>query len=82
MYRKAVSDNVDDLITALEKLFDEDLMKSDPNKCHLLVSSCEKIKRKKRNFQIKNSTCEKLLGVHSENRLNFDLHIIGLCKKN
>ena len=48
----AVSDNIDDLISSLEKSskdpakwFDGNLMKSNPNKCHLLVSSCEKILR-------------------------------------
>ena len=33
------------------------------------------------NFKTDNSTCEKLLGVHFDNRLNFDYHISGLCKK-
>ena len=47
----AVSDNIDDLISSSErfpkdllKWFDDNLMKSNPEKCHLLVSSCEKIK--------------------------------------
>ena len=49
-----VSDNIDDLIASLEKKsskdllqwFDDNFMKSNSNKCHLLVSSCEKIKHK------------------------------------
>ena len=43
----AVSDNIDDLISSLErsskdllKWFDGNLMQSNPDKCHLLVSSC------------------------------------------
>ena len=32
-------------------------------------------------FEIENKTCEKLLEVHFHNRLNFDYHISGLCKK-
>ena len=32
-------------------------------------------------FKIENSAFEKLLGVHFDNRLTFDYHISGLCKK-
>ena len=32
-------------------------------------------------FEIKNSTCEKLLGIHFDNWLTFDYHISGLCIK-
>ena len=84
----AVSDNIDDLISSLEKSskdllkwFDDNLMKSNPNKCHLLVSSCGKIKIKIGDFEIENSKCEKLLGIRFDNRLTFDYYISGLCKK-
>ena len=56
-------------------------MKINPDKCHLLVSPCGKIKMELDNFKTDNSTYEKLLGVHFDNRLNFDYHISGLCKK-
>ena len=52
-----------------------------PDKSHLLVSSCEKIKIDIGDFEIENRKCEKLLGVHFDNRLTFDYHISGLCKK-
>ena len=84
----AVLDNIDDLISSLEKSskdllkwFDDNLMKSNSDKCHLLISSCEKIKMEIGHFKIENSTCEKLLGVTFDNRLTFDYHILGLCKK-
>ena len=32
-------------------------------------------------FEIEYSTCDKLLGVHFDNRMTFDYHISGLCKK-
>ena len=32
-------------------------------------------------FEIENSTCEKHLGVHFDNRLTLDYHISGICKK-
>ena len=45
----AVSNNIDDLVASLEKSskdllkwFDYNLLKSNVDKCHLLVSSCEK----------------------------------------
>ena len=56
-------------------------MKSNPNKCHLLVSSYEKIKMKIVDFELENSTCEKLLGIYFDKRLNFDYYISELCKK-
>ena len=66
----AVSDNIDDLILSLEKSskdllkrFDDNLMKSNSNKWHLLISSCEKIKMETGDFEIENSTCEKVLEV-------------------
>ena len=85
----AISDNTDDLISSMAKSskdllkwFDDNLMNlSNPDKCHLLVSSCEKIKIEIGDSEIENSKCEKLLGVHFDNKLTFDYHISGLCKK-
>ena len=45
-------------------MFDNNLMKSNHDECRLLVISCEKIKMEIGDFEIENSTCEKLLGVH------------------
>ena len=56
-------------------------MKSKPDKCHLLVSLCEKIKMEIGDIKIENSTCKKLLGVRSNDRLTYDYHISDLCKK-
>ena len=85
----AVSNNIDDFISSLEKSsndllkwFDDNPMKNNLYKCHLLFSSREKIRMKVCDFEIENSTCEKLSGVHFDNNLNFDYHISGLCKKN
>ena len=85
----AISDNTDDLISSMAKSskdllkwFDDNLMNlSNPDKCHLLVSSCEKIKIEIGDFEIENSKCEKLLGVHFDNKLTSDCHISGLCKR-
>ena len=57
----AVSDNINDLISPLEKsskdllqFFDDNLMKSNPDKCHLLFSSGVKIKMEIGDFEIEN----------------------------
>ena len=75
----AVSDNIYGLLSSLEKSskdllkwFDDNPKKRNPDKCHLLLSSCEKIKMEIGDFKIENSTYKKLLGVHLDNRLTFD----------
>ena len=56
-------------------------MKCNPDKCHLLVSSCNKTKMEIYDLKIENSNREQLLGVHFDNRLTFDFHISELRKK-
>ena len=56
-------------------------MKSNADKCHLLVSTNNAINIKIRNIDINNSTCKKLLGVRFDYKLTFDDHISEFCKK-
>ena len=63
------ANNIDDLIDSLEKAssslfkwFKDNLFKGSPDKCHLLVSTNEKIKINIEDFSMENSDCEKLLG--------------------
>ena len=56
----AVSDNIDDLIASLKKFskdllkwFDDNLIKSNSDKCHFLVSPYKKIKMEIDDFKIK-----------------------------
>ena len=56
-------------------------MKSNADKCHLLVSSNESCTDKVEVFSIKNSTEEKLLGVKFDSNLSFGNHVTSLCKK-
>ena len=57
-------------------------MKANPDKFHLLLSkSDEKMSIDIDSNQILNSKCEKLLGVTIDNKLTFDEHVSGLCKK-
>ena len=68
--------NIDDCIAPLEKslkdlqiCLDNNLMKSNLDTCHLVVSSFKKIKIQIGDFKVETSTCEKLLEVHFDNRL-------------
>ena len=56
-------------------------MKSSPGKCHLLVSSNEKVTVKIGSHETANTEREKLLGVCLDSGLPFDYHISEICKK-
>ena len=82
------ADDIDGVIKSLEeasetlfKWFSDNLMKSNPDKCHLLISTNNTVKMKIGHFDIANSRNEKLLGVKFDSKLTFDDHISELCKK-
>ena len=67
----ATANDVDSLIASLEEAskslfswFDNNPMKSNADKCHLFVSSNEKVTVKIVSHKIANTKREKLLGVH------------------
>ena len=55
-------------------------MKGNTDKCHLIVSTDEPIEIRVGESLIKNSTCEKLLDIKIDNKLNFDTHAKDLYK--
>ena len=64
------SNDLNGLIKSLEeasknvfKWFNDNLMKSNPDECHLLVSTNDNVKIRIENFQIENTKKEKLLGM-------------------
>ena len=66
----------------LNKWFKDNYMKANPGKYHLLLSATEETNTL--NIEvvcIKNSKCEKLLGVNIDNNLTFETHVESLCKK-
>ena len=56
-------------------------MKSNPDKCHLLVNTNDNVKIRIENFQIENTKRKKFLGIQFDNKLSFDYHLSEICKK-
>ena len=56
-------------------------MKAHPDGCHFICSSSAKLSIMIENEQIRNSSCEKLLGVFFDNKLTFQSHLDNICKK-
>ena len=54
--------------------FENNLLKSNAGKCHLLVSSSDAVSIRVSEYDIKNSECKKLLGVKLDNKLIFEKH--------
>ena len=76
---------MDDVIKSLEdnsinlfKWFLDNQMKVNSDKCHLIIikQSCTNLKIG--NINIENSTCEKLLLVKVDNKLNFNEQLDGI----
>ena len=65
----------------LLKWFTDNLLKANPEKYHLLVSTNEKRHLNVGEVEISNSKCEKLLGIKIDSKLMFDSHVKSLCKK-
>ena len=63
------------------ELFENNLLKSNADKCHLLVSSSDAVNLRVSEYDIKNGECEKLLGVKFDNKLKFEKRITDICRK-
>ena len=63
--------------------FQNNYMKLNEDKCHLLVEGCkhESIWEKFGNAKFWESNKQKLLGVYIDRTLSFDEHVLNLCKK-
>ena len=83
------SGNTNDVIRKLEKdsqiliqWYRSNYLQPNPDKWHLLLSDVNNnLNIKISNECISNSSYEKILGVHFDNKLNFRTHITKLCKK-
>ena len=81
-------DSIDEVVFSLQesskklfKWFTDNQMKTNENKCHLIVSTNELTEIQIGDFSIKNSVNETLLGVSIDSKLNFDIHVNHLCNK-
>ena len=82
------SENIDDAILSLQesskqlfKWFSDNQMKSNSDKCHLIVSTNDTTEIQIEDSVIKSSNTEKLLGINIDCKLNFDSHVKYLCNK-
>ena len=73
--------NLEVLGNTLLKWFNDNSMKANPGKYHLLLSGSDSSKITIKNKTISSSKCDKLLGIKIDNNLNFKEHIESLCKK-
>ena len=76
-----VADNIEEAPTSLFQWFDNNLLKNNSDKCHLLISSNENITMKIGQYQVENSECEELLGAKVDWMLHCDDRISNRCKK-
>ena len=68
-------------INNLFKWFHESLMKVNPDKCHLLVTTNSAVSANIEEFVINNSNEENLLGIKIDAKLSFENYVPSLCKK-
>ena len=83
-----VKENTTNVIKALEdigenliKWFSDNQMKLNTEKCHVLLNSQGPKTIKIGNLCIKNSSCEKMLGINFDYKLKFTNHIEEICEK-
>ena len=79
--------NVENVIEPLERAslslfrwFETNFLKGNADKYNFFVSTSSEVSLNVNNFKIKNSDCEKLLGVKFDSKLRFDQHITDLCR--
>ena len=65
----------------LFKWFKENQVKNHKDKCRLILSKRDLKQIQTGNSLMKNSLCEKILGVKFDHNLTFDEHVKSLCKK-
>ena len=69
-----------DFINLLKCLLDNQI-KANSDKCHLITSKQSCMNLKIGNINTENSTCESLLGIEVDNKLNLNEHLDGIIKK-
>ena len=68
----------------IDKIFDwckKKILKGSAGKCHLITSSKTPVEIEVSNITIMSEEKVKLLGIHVDNRLNFDYHSVKSAKR-
>ena len=89
MFPFEFSGTIDEVIIKLKEdsltliqWYKSNYLKPNPDKWHLLLSDVNsELNIENENECISNSSCEKILGVHFDNKLKFNTHVNKLCKK-
>ena len=68
-------------IQSMSDWFSENFVKANADKCHLIASSKVPVDIQISDIKVTSESRVKLLGIHIDNRLNFDYHVSQLCKK-
>ena len=81
-------DTIKSMIASLEKIaeeifkwFKDNEVQGNTDKCHVLISTSQKLHVNIGTSQIENSKYEKLLGVNINNKLSFEKHLNIICGK-
>ena len=75
-------ENLENDAVILNQWFDDNYLKMNANKCHLLVPNhTDDVSLHINNEVITGEQNVKLLGIHVDNKLNFNDHVSNLCKK-
>ena len=81
-------DTIESMIASLEKIakeifkwFKDNEMQGNTDKCHVLISTSQKLHVNIGTSQIENSKYEKLLGVNIDSKLSFEKHLNIICGK-
>ena len=79
---------MESFIESLEKIAEEifkwfknNEMQANTDKCHVLISTDQKLHVNIGTLQIENSKCEKVLGMNIDSKLSFEKHINIICGK-
>ena len=73
--------NVTKVAEQMFKWFENNGMKANPDKSHLILSHPVERETFIYGEKIENSNCEKLLGILIDHKLNFQEHVSLLCNK-
>ena len=72
---------LEEVACAIFQWFQDNEMKVNADKCHVLLNTSNELTVKINEVQIKNSQSEKLLGITIDNDLKFEDHINNICRK-